>query len=122
MYFDRYWAQHKPIESYWHSTILVIFILFLIFGTLSNFVVILYFFGQVFFDYVLKFQNLKIHYRSQKIEPSNYLIINLMITDLFMIIPNFPMAAYNSFHGKWMFEQRGYYSLDFNESSLIFKK
>jgi hypothetical protein len=30
-----------------------------------------------------------------------------MITDLFMIIPNFPMAAYNSFHGKWMFQQHG---------------
>jgi hypothetical protein len=37
----------------------------------------------------------------------DYLIVNLMITDLFMIIPNFPMAAYNSFHGKWMFQQHG---------------
>ena len=37
----------------------------------------------------------------------DYLIVNLMITDLFMIIPNFPMAAYNSFHGKWMFKQHG---------------
>ena len=53
----------------------------------------------------------------------DYLIVNLMITDLFMIIPNFPMAAYNSFHGKWMFKQHGWffnYKLSIIEFDLFF--
>ena len=41
----------------------------------------------------------------KKIKPYDYLIINLMIGDLLMIIPNFPLAAYNCYYGKWMFRQ-----------------
>ena len=45
--------------------------------------------------------------RFEKIGPKDYLLLNLMLTDLIMILPNFPMAVYNSFHGEWMFNQKG---------------
>jgi hypothetical protein len=44
---------------------------------------------------------------SKKIKAYDYLIINLIIADLVMIIPNLPFAAYNSYFGRWMFGQLG---------------
>jgi hypothetical protein len=57
-----------------------------------------------------KFKNLnkfKLNRYVKVVRTVDYLIVNLMVTDLLMVVPNFPLAAYNSFYGKWMFEQHG---------------
>ncbi len=41
----------------------------------------------------------------------SYLLINLMISDLVILITNLPIVVYNSIHRKWMFGQQGEYSM-----------
>ena len=52
-----------------------------------------------YFVYFLRYRGLR--------RPYDYLVLNLMVSDLMMIVPNFPMTLYNSFYGKWMFNQIG---------------
>ena len=64
----------------------------------------------------LNFLSLKIffyaQYRYQKSKKLyHYLLLNLMISDLILIVPTFPLAAINSFYGKWVFNNFGKYSL-----------
>ena len=49
----------------------------------------------------------------------DYLLINLMLADLFMVVPNFPLAGYNSWHGHWMSNSFGKLSVTFNEKALF---
>ena len=43
MFKDSYWKNYQPIDYSWHIVILIVFVLLFIFGTISNFGVIIYY-------------------------------------------------------------------------------
>ncbi|CAL4069492.1 unnamed protein product [Meganyctiphanes norvegica] len=83
----EHWYQFPPVNPMWHFLLGCIYIVLGFWSVFGNGIVVYLF---------LVCDTLK--------TPSNFLVVNLALSDLIMLLTNFPFFAYNCFSGGvWMF-------------------
>jgi len=86
-YIDKHWYNFPPVNPMWHYVLGLIYI-FLLFFSISGNGLVVYLF--------MKHDPIK--------TPSNFLVVNLALSDLIMLTTNCPFFVYNCFNdGKWSF-------------------
>merc|ERR1719430_522748 len=84
---DPHWAKFPPVNPMWHVVLGLMYIFLLFFSFIGNGLVV-YLFN--------KHDPIK--------TPSNFLVVNLALSDLIMLTSNAPLFIYNSFNGgQWSF-------------------
>jgi len=84
---DPHWAKFPPVNPMWHVVLGLMYI-FLLFFSISGNGLVVYLFN--------KHDPLK--------TPSNFLVVNLALSDLIMLTTNCPFFVYNCFNdGQWSF-------------------
>jgi len=86
-YVDPHWSKFPPVNPMWHYVLGLIYI-FLLFFSISGNGLVVYLF--------MKHDPIK--------TPSNFLVVNLALSDLIMLTTNCPFFVYNCFNGgQWSF-------------------
>jgi len=83
---DKHWATYPPVNPMWHYVLGLIYVFLLFFAITGNGLVI-YLFNK----------------HAPIRTPSNFLVVNLALSDLIMLTTNCPFFIYNSFQGYWAF-------------------
>jgi len=84
---DPHWAKFPPVNPMWHVVLGLMYI-FLLFFSISGNGLVVYLFNK--------------HAPLQT--PSNFLVVNLALSDLIMLTTNCPFFVYNCFNdGQWSF-------------------
>jgi len=83
---DPHWANFPPVNPMWHYILGFVYCGLLFFSFTGNFIVI-YLFN--------KHDPIK--------TPSNFLVVNLALSDFIMVTTNFPFFMYNCYQGYWSF-------------------
>jgi len=81
-YVDQHWAKYPPVNPMWHYVLGIIYIFLLALAITGNGLVVSLF---------LKHDPIK--------TPSNFLVVNLALSDLIMLTTNCPFFVYNCFNG-----------------------
>jgi len=92
-YIDPHWGNFPPVNPMWHYLLGMIYI-FLLFFSLSGNGLVVYLF--------MKHDPIK--------TPSNFLVVNLALSDLIMLTTNCPFFVYNCFNGGYWNHSIGYCS------------
>jgi len=79
---DPHWASFPPVNPMWHMVLGLVYVILLFFGFFGNCIVVWLF-------------NKHAPIRT----PSNFLVVNLALSDLIMMTTNCPFFIWNCFHG-----------------------
>jgi len=86
-YIDKHWYNFPPVNPMWHYVLGLIYI-FLLFFSISGNGLVVYLFNK----------------HAPIRTPSNFLVVNLALSDLIMLTTNCPFFVYNCFAGgQWSF-------------------
>jgi len=83
---DKHWANFPPVNPMWHYVLGLMYVFLLFFSITGNGLVV-YLFN--------KHDPIK--------TPSNFLVVNLALSDLIMLTTNCPFFVYNCYQGYWAF-------------------
>ncbi|CAL4124286.1 unnamed protein product [Meganyctiphanes norvegica] len=86
-YIDPHWAEYPPVNPMWHYVLGIIYVILLIFAITGNGLVVYLF---------------SVHRPIRT--PSNFLVVNLALSDFVMLLTNCPVFIFNCFNGgHWSF-------------------